>query len=170
MAAHRVLFARPRIIEKGLAAGFGLRLNREFREADDLSPLAIENLLLLLMVGLDGDSAGRSESKMPPWLAPVRDRIHAEFRGRLRIADLAVEASVHPVYLVRAFRRWLGVPPAAYVRRLRLAEAARSLVESKAKLSEVAKRSGYADQSQFTRHFTRVAGQSPGAFRKALVG
>jgi len=161
------LFERPRVVGRDVGVGFGLQLSRELSRADDLAPLAIEGLLLQLRARLDGESAGRAEPAMPAWLRRVRDRIHASYTGPIRIAELAAEASVHPVYLVRAFRRRFGMPPAAYVRSLRLAAAARSLVESRTPLSEIATRSGFADQSQFTRHFTRLAGQSPGAFRSA---
>ena len=159
------LFERPRVLETGVAAAFGLALHREFRHSDDLSALSIEGLLLRLTGDLG--AAPDAEPRRPPWLLRVRDRLHAEFRGRIRIAHLAAEASVHPVYLVRAFRRQFGIPPAAYVRGLRLAAAAKLLVSSRARLSEVASRSGFADQSQLTRHFSQVAGQSPGAFRAA---
>jgi len=164
---RHALFDRPRVIGRDVGVGFGLQLNRELRQADDLAPLAIEGLLLQLRARLDGESLGRTEPATPPWLRRVRDRIHATYASPVRIAELASEASVHPVYLVRAFRKRFGVPPASYVRSLRLAAAARSLVDSETPLSEVATRSGFADQSQFTRHFTRFAGQSPGAFRSA---
>jgi len=166
-SVQSALFDRPRVVARDVGVDFGLRLNRELGHADDLAPLAIEGLLLRLCARMAPDAPRRSEPGTPAWLRRVRDRIHATYLRPIRLNELAAEASVHPVYLVRAFRRRFGVPPAAYIRSLRLASAAQSLIESETPLSEVATRSGFADQSQFTRHFTRFAGQSPGAFRSA---
>jgi AraC family transcriptional regulator len=50
---------------------------------------------------------------------------------------------------------------------LRSVERAKHLLQegSDLPLAEVAARAGFSDQSQFTRHFRRVVGVTPGQFR-----
>jgi transcriptional regulator GlxA family with amidase domain len=53
-----------------------------------------------------------------------------------------------------------------YVRRLRLWRARDALdCDRDSSLSEIAADCGFADQSHFTRHFRRLFGTTPGAYR-----
>ena len=59
-----------------------------------------------------------------------------------------------------------GLPPHQYVI-LRRVERARQLLQAGTDLSlaEVALHAGFSDQSQFSHHFKRVVGVTPGHFR-----
>ena len=98
------------------------------------------------------------------------EAIRADLGAPLRIAELAREAGVHPVYLARAFRRHLRSGPAEYIRGARIDAAKQSLADSDLPLSQVARAAGFADQSHFTRQFRRVVGASPGRYRRDLRG
>jgi AraC-like DNA-binding protein len=52
------------------------------------------------------------------------------------------------------------------VLRLRLEHALAELDTTDDPIAEIAQRCGYYDQSAFTRHFTKVVGMSPGAYRR----
>jgi AraC family transcriptional regulator len=148
-------------------AGLGLQTYQEFRQRDDVAPLAIEGLLLQMAALTSRRASRRGETSEPPWLARVRERIHAEFRGTLRMSDLAAEAGVHPVYLARAFRQRYACSPAEYARRLRVEAAGVLLARSDLPLSQVALKAGFSDQSHLTHQFRRVVGISPGRYRLA---
>ena len=158
---------RPSYLHDAAVAGLALQAHREFREQDDVAPLAIEGLLLQL----SALSSRRPHSRAPrgelPWLRRVRDRIQAGFRGTLRMTDLAAEVGVHPVYLARAFRTRHGCSPAEYARRLRIEAASELLRCSNVPLSEVALRAGFSDQSHLAHQFRRRVGVSPGRYRQA---
>ena len=82
-----------------------------------------------------------------------------------RLADV-VRMNVH--YFVRSFRQSTGLPPHQYVLRQRI-ERAKGLLEDPAlSLAEVALRSGFANQSNFTTAFHRLTSLTPGAYRHSV--
>lgn len=102
---------------------------------------------------------------VPAWLLEAEDRVRGRFRERLVIEDLACEAGLHPGYFGSRFRKVVGVNLHALVRKLRVAWCLERLAEAGLGLSAVAHRAGFADQSHFTRAFTREVGMPPGSFR-----
>ena len=63
----------------------------------------------------------------------------------------------------RAFKESIGRAPHQHLMRLRLERARRLLDAPGAALSDVALRTGFADQAHFTRFFKRQFGVTPGA-------
>jgi len=114
----------------------------------------------------------------PPVPAPVRGGlspaarrrvlalIDAQLDAQLSIDTLAREAGLSPAHFARAFKQTLGEAPHRFLLSRRL-ERARHLIERcGAQLSDVAARSGFADQAHFTRHFKRQFGVTPGALTR----
>jgi len=84
----------------------------------------------------------------------------------LQLADVAARLSVSERTVTRIARRFVGVTPAAMIRRRRLQEAAEQLrADAGIPLAEVAARHGYADQSHLSRDFRAVLGFTPAAYR-----
>jgi transcriptional regulator GlxA family with amidase domain len=83
----------------------------------------------------------------------------------LAIARLAASVNLSPSRFRALFMAQIGLPPAVYLRRLRLRRA-RLLIE-RTFLSETAVMGlvGYSDPSHFARDFRRQHGASPSAFR-----
>ena len=99
----------------------------------------------------------------------VLELIDAALDARLTIETLAREVGLSPAHFARAFRESLGRPPHQYLLALRLERARRLLETTKASLSDIAQRTGFADQAHFTRLFKRAFGVTPGALvRRAL--
>ena len=71
-------------------------------------------------------------------------------------------------HFARAFKETLGRAPHQYLLALRLARARRLIETSNASLSDIAQRSGFADQAHLTRLFKRAFGTTPGALARAL--
>ena len=69
--------------------------------------------------------------------------------------------------LRRVFRAPFNLTPQEYLTRRRLELATISLAQSDRKISEIARTIGYEGTSTFTRHFRRVCGTSPQAYRSA---
>ncbi len=68
--------------------------------------------------------------------------------------------------LQRLAARYVGLPPAAMIRRRRLQEAAERLrTDDTATLADVAHELGYADHAHLTRDFRSVLGFTPSAYR-----
>ena len=66
----------------------------------------------------------------------------------------------------RRFTKATGFPPIGYVQRLRVEEAKRRLERTDAPVDEIGWNVGYEDPAFFRRLFKRVAGITPGAYRR----
>jgi AraC family transcriptional regulator len=136
-------------------------------------PLAAESLANVLAVQLIRHlSAPRR---------PERGRDGALPRGRLRVVVEYIEehldasptlgqmgavTRLSPYHFARQFKAATGLPPHQYVI-MRRVERAKQLLQAGTDLSlaEVAAHAGFSDQSQFSRHFKRLVGVTPGQFR-----
>jgi AraC-like DNA-binding protein len=94
----------------------------------------------------------------------VRTYVHAHFRDSLTLEQLAEVADLNPYYLSRVFRKDVGIPPYRYVTQLRVQEAAKRLARGD-DIATVAFATGFSDQPHLTRHFKRIVGVTPGAYR-----
>jgi AraC family transcriptional regulator len=112
----------------------------------------------------DGDVHGDA----PRWLAVIREMLDDDHRAP-RVADLARDAGVHPVYLARQFRRWYGCSITEHLKRRRVQRAAQAVAASREGLSLIAHQSGFADQPHMCRTFAREVGVTPSAYRSLTV-
>jgi AraC family transcriptional regulator len=142
------------------------RLVDELSRAGAWQAMTVEGLALELLgsmiCGLNGGSGGRP---IPIWLQGAFAGLDECSAHRVRLADVAAQAGVHPAHFAREFRRHTGVSFGEFARQRRVGIAERLLAESALSLSAIAQECGFADQSHFTRVFVRQKGQTPGAFR-----
>lgn len=96
--------------------------------------------------------------------------MESRLREPLTLAVIASELGVSPFHLARAFSATHGLSPMHYLRRRRLAEAARRLGSSDARIIDVALDAGYGSQEAFTRAFVLEFRQSPQRFRQQRGG
>ena len=99
-------------------------------------------------------------------LRAVVEYIEEHLAAGLTLGQMAAVARLSPYYFARQFKRATGLTPHQYVI-LRRVERAKQLLPAGTGLSlaEVAARAGFSDQSQFSHHFKRVVGVTPGQFR-----
>lgn len=141
-------------------------IQREMAIHDEATGLALEGLALELL-GTVSRSYTRSGARESRWLRRVRDLLHDRFQDqKLRLGDLAKEASVHPVHLARTFRSCYGMSPGEYLRQLRIDWVAEKLRGSDLSLADLAVAAGFADQSHLSRAFKARIGWTPGAWRR----
>ena len=88
---------------------------------------------------------------------------------RLSIADVARKCRLTQSYFAKAFRRTTGMSPHQNLTDLRVQEAKSLLLSSTLPPAGIAIICGFGDQSYFTRVFSRSAGTSPGAWRRAMA-
>lgn len=99
---------------------------------------------------------------------PVRravEMLRARLVESVTLDELADHAGLDKFHLCRAFRAQIGMPPHAYLTRLRVLRA-KQLLAAGVRPSEVAPRVGLYDQSQLNRHFRRIVGATPGEFAR----
>lgn len=83
------------------------------------------------------------------------------------LQELADAVGANRFVLLREFRRRVGMPPHAYLLRLRV-DRARTMIARGAGLSHVSHALGFADQSHLSRMFKRVTGLSPAVYRSQV--
>jgi AraC-like DNA-binding protein len=156
---HRlVLFARPP--EELTAGGAG-------------GPLAAESLANVLAVHLlrhvlaPRQPAHRRDGTLPrAKLRAVVEYVEEHLDAGPTLGQMAAVACLSPNYFAWQFKRATGLPPHQYVIARRVERAKQLLqAESAFSLAEVAAVAGFSDQSQFSHHFKRLIGVTPGQFR-----
>jgi AraC family transcriptional regulator len=156
-------FASTGFAPRWLAA----KIYREFSLFDELSPLAIEGLVIELLVELSRNQL-HVVAGAPVWLKEARQIIRARFTDRLSLAELSSSVGVHPVHLAREFRRFFRRTIGQEMRRLRIELACRELEKGASALNDVALMAGFSDQSHFGRIFKNITGMTPVQFQAQL--
>lgn len=147
------------------------RIADEVDDADELTPLAVDALVVGLFTTATRSLIVRHRTTGPPrWLSRTRELLHEQFRDRYSLADLAAWAGVHPSHLAREFRVHYGMSVGDYVRRIRCEWAASRLLSTDDSISEIAASAGYSDQSHFTRQCVRFLGVGPARYRRSRRG
>jgi AraC family transcriptional regulator len=127
--------------------------------------------LFLALMRLNGDEQRETyRGRLAPWqLRRVTDFMRDNLAETLQLTQLAAISGLSPSHFGRAFKGSTGLPPHRWHLNLRIEQARTMLAEAGASLADVACATGFADQSHFTRVFSRVVGMSPGAWRRSLV-
>jgi transcriptional regulator GlxA family with amidase domain len=121
-----------------------------------------------------GPTSDRSDLKIRGGLAPwqihrVTAHIESHLDGAITTQDLATIAKVSTYHFTRAFRESLSETPHEYVMRRRVERAQGLMLTTNVALGRIAIDCGFADQAHFNKLFRRLAGESPGAWRRARV-
>jgi transcriptional regulator GlxA family with amidase domain len=84
------------------------------------------------------------------------------------VAELVHRSGLPKRTFDRRFRAATGYSPLAYIQALRIEEAKQLLETGSAPVDEIAREVGYADTASFRRLFRRLAGMTPGDYRRKL--
>jgi AraC-like DNA-binding protein len=107
---------------------------------------------------IDGMRASHSRA-----VRRAHEALRARFAEPITLDELAEHAGLDKFHLCRAFRSQVGMPPHAYLTRLRIMRA-KQLLDAGVRPIEVAPLVGLYDQSQLNRHFRRLVGTTPGRY------
>jgi LacI family transcriptional regulator len=84
----------------------------------------------------------------------------------IRVSDVVSELAVARRALEQRFVKLLGRTPAAEIRRVRIEDAKRMLVESERSIADISRSTGFGHQDLFSRVFRRTVGLTPTQFRR----
>jgi len=117
----------------------------------------------LLTVAVSGRRTGNEDQRVSE---AVRI-IHREWnQPQLCVKQLADRLHLHRSSLSRRFEKAVGIPPVAYLTRLRVQNALSMLKQTEKPVAEVAALCGYNDPNYFARLMQRCTGRSPRRFRR----
>jgi AraC-like DNA-binding protein len=111
------------------------------------------------------------------WLSGLRDPqigrclvlMHDNPARAWTVAELAQQVHMSRSVLALRFNELVGMPPMQYLKRWRLAIAARLLCNERSNLNRIAEGIGYESEAAFNRAFKREYGASPGLWRRGTV-
>ncbi|OLP50217.1 helix-turn-helix domain-containing protein [Allorhizobium taibaishanense] len=96
----------------------------------------------------------------------VRDQIRDRLSGEISVEGLARDCNLSQAVFLRALKDSTGKTPQQLLTQERLDKAQDMMLHSDMLLKEVATACGFADQSHFTRVFSRSVGATPAAWRR----
>ena len=115
-----------------------------------------------------GTAEGGGESRER--IDRVLGHIHAHYAEPLRLAALADIAALSPSGLHRLFKKHLQTTISDYLIRLRIGDACARLSGTDQPIQHIASDIGYGALANFNRHFLRLRGMTPRAYRGRFRG
>ncbi len=94
-------------------------------------------------------------------VSKIQQHIDNHLQERITLLDLANLVSYSPFYLSRIFKEATGYSPFAYIRKLRLTEAAKILRDDQTKVLDIALDFFFDSHEGFTRAFSKHFGVNP---------
>ncbi|MFE0425392.1 AraC family transcriptional regulator [Streptomyces sp. NPDC058953] len=149
-------------------------LHRVYEAADAGDALAADSLLRTAIARLLRANGGPMPLRAPRAagagaVARARELLEERMTDPPSLERLAREVGTAPFALLRAFRAAYGMPPHTWLTDARVRRAQRLLALGE-RPAEVAAAVGFTDQPHLNRHFTRIVGVPPGAYRKERAG
>lgn len=105
--------------------------------------------------------------------SPLSAAIHyisQHYGDRIYTSELAKISGLSTSALHRQFLSAYKCSPHVYIRQLRIRMSCNTLVYSRKSIAAIASEFGFADQSHFTREFSRVMGETPSSYRAHYQG
>jgi transcriptional regulator GlxA family with amidase domain len=153
----------------GVAAGMDLALALVEADLGPQRALGVARELVLFL----RRPGSQSQFSVPLWsvqpasdvMREVIEAIHLDPGGQHGIDDLASLAGLSPRHLQRRFTQETGLPPAAYVEKVRVEAAKQALAERDDPLETIARRCGFGTAETLRRTFHRHVGIAPSEYR-----
>lgn len=147
--------------------------NRLWDEADRGDPVSrlfadgATVMLLSMLLRLAEQPVPVHRGGLAPWqLRRATEMIAASMGTDLPLATLAAEVGLSPFHFARAFKTSTGMPPHAWQRAQRIAQAKALLETSDLPVTQIAFEVGYESSQALARLFQRSVGVSPSQWRR----
>lgn len=133
----------------------------------------VESLLRALFVTLARIAGGADDTaddgRHAAALRAAAHTLRRNLAAPLKLAALARYHGLTPGHFTALFHATHGLPPRAFLREARLAEARRLLRETREPVKSIATACGFGDAAHFCRQFKRTVGQTPRSWRLAAA-
>lgn len=140
------------------------RMRTETTAAVVETGLALHQLLAgMARQRLTADAAGSNRALVEH----AAEQIRLHYGEPLTLDALLAETPLSKSYFLRLFRRYMGTTPYNFLLCTRITQAKDLLVLTDLPVGEIARRTGFGSESNFSARFTAMAGQSPLQYRKS---
>ena len=123
----------------------------------------------LNVIKIYGEARSRLESDERSRFSSVIGFMTENMSKQLTLGKLSEVACMHPTYFIKRFGNAFGMPPIAYLNRLRIYKAMSFLSSTECSIEEIAELVGIQDRSYFARIFKKYAGVTPTEYRSAFT-
>lgn len=118
-----------------------------------------------LFVEAAGIAQNKNGDTMDREMKAACDYLEDNYAKSITLGELSEVTGLSKYHFLRQFTRQRGISPYNYVLNIRIGKA-KKLLEGGASPAEAAYRTGFCDQSHFTKFFKRFIGLTPGYFKK----
>lgn len=109
---------------------------------------------------------GLVQPELPSAVSKALERMRLYFHLPMRVAELAQLSGMSESHFSRQFKAAIGTSPIDWLRRERINQAKRRLIESDDPVKEIARQVGYHDQFFFSKDFKKMTKLTPTQFRE----
>ena len=140
-----------------------MRLLDQPRHLENLAPLAVQEILYLLLVGPQGAQLRRiaALSGETQGIGAAIRWLRDNYAQPFRVDEIAHRAHLSRSGFHQQFKAVTAMTPLQYQKQLRLQEARRLMLTESADAATACYRVGYESASQFSREYRRMFGESP---------
>lgn len=156
-------FTSPFVKDQALAEIL-LKAHRSF-QVEDVS-IRSESVLISSIPYLQPYIANRKKPELLTSGIKIRqaqEYLRANCTQNVTLAGLSHAVGLSQYHLIRSFHKEVGIPPHTYLMQARV-EKGQSLLRSGFSIADTAFKTGFVDQSHFSRHFKRFTGVTPGQY------
>lgn len=107
-----------------------------------------------------------NDKKFTPHLSKIFMYIEDNLSEDITLKTLAESARMSRCHFARYFKKELGISPMKYVNALRVERSKKLLRTTDSLITAIAFQVGYNDVNRFIRHFKKLTGKTPTAYRK----
>jgi AraC family transcriptional regulator len=125
--------------------------------------------ILAELCRLAGSPLASTRGGLAPWAERrCLELMRARLSEDISLDELAAEARLSPFHFARMFKQSVGVPPRAYLTRLRMEKASELLEQTDLPVTEIAQEVGYSSNQVLARVFFKHRQMSPTDYRRAV--
>lgn len=140
-------------------------LSEQLHQRPDNRVLLLGQLLTVLGHLVVGPLHSR-DTDLPAAVKETADRLEGSPDHAWTMSEIAASVNLDPAHLSRLFHRHLGLPPIAYLARIRAERAATLLTRSTLPVARVGAMVGWPDPTYFARRFKALHGVTPTVYRE----
>lgn len=107
-----------------------------------------------------------AEPPLPPAVKKLQQLLDEHLEEKIELDTICREIAYSQAYMVRLFKKHMGVTPYEYILQRRIETAQLLLKHSTLSIKEIAERLVFSDQYHFSNSFRKRTGVSPSRFRQ----